>query len=243
MDAISIIYEDKNFVALYKPAGILVHSINKNNVTQFTLVDWLLKYYPEIKGVGDAPDIRPGIVHRLDKDTSGVILVARNQIYFEYLKKLFQTRQVKKSYLALAWGNVVPKKGVIKKAIFLKDGGVKRTVWRGKNKKEAITEYEVLKFFNVENGQNAQKPFLFSLVRLVPQTGRTHQLRIHLASIGHPIVGDSLYGYSNNPFNLERHFLHAESLEFSSAAGRRLRIVSSLPEDLSKILDDLQKTR
>jgi 23S rRNA pseudouridine1911/1915/1917 synthase len=236
---IRVIYQDKNFLALYKPAGLLAHPLKAKNSklkAEFTLVDWVLKNYPEIKNVGDEPETRPGIVHRLDKDTSGVILVARNQKYFEYLKKLFQAGQIKKTYLALVWGKPEPKTGVIKKPIFLKHGAVKRTVWKGKMEKEAITEYKVLKFFNN-----------FSLVRVMPKTGRTHQIRVHLASIGHPIVGDSLYGpkklVSGLPkkiLNLKRQFLHAQSLEFSPIEGKRIKIEAELPEELKRVIDDLK---
>lgn len=230
-EQIHVIYEDKNFLALYKPAGILVHKVesSKLKVLEPTLADWLLTHYPEVKNVGDEPKIRPGIVHRLDRDTSGVILIPRNQKYFEYLKNLFQTGQIKKTYLALVWGKLEPKIGVIKKPISLKHGSIKRTVWEGKLEKEAITDYKVIKFLND-----------FSLVKVFPKTGRTHQIRVHLSSIGHPIVGDSLYGKKINPFKLKRQFLHAESLEFSVTEGKRIKIGAELPEELKKILDDLK---
>lgn len=231
-EKIRVIYEDKNFLAVYKPAGTLTHSAQlriKNvelRIEKPTLVDWLLKHYPEIKNVGDESQTRPGIVHRLDKDTSGVILIARNQKYFEYLKNLFQTRQIKKTYLALVYGKLEPKTGVIKKPISLKSGAIKRTVWKGRLEKEAITEYKVIKSFP-----------LFSLVEVMPKTGRTHQIRVHLSSIGHSIVGDSLYGSKENPFGLKRQFLHAKSLEFSPEEGKRIKIEAELPEDLKEILD------
>jgi len=240
-EKIRLIYKDKNFLAVYKPAGLLVHPAGNSkheirNPKQFTLVDWLIKKYPEIKNVGDDPKTRPGIVHRLDKDTSGVILIARNQKYFEYLKNLFQTRQIKKTYLALVYGKLEPKTGIIKKPIYLKPGTAKRTVWKGKMEKEAITEYKVLKYFRITNPDDRNNLLYFSLVRVAPKTGRTHQIRIHLASISHPIVGDSLYGPKENPFNLRRQFLHAESLEFSPAKGRRIKLEAELPEELKTIL-------
>jgi 23S rRNA pseudouridine1911/1915/1917 synthase len=268
-EQITPIYEDKNFLAVYKPAGVLVHATysmkheaknNKKNATCYmlhasgTLVDWLIKKYPEIKKVGDDPKIRPGIVHRLDKDTSGVILVARNQKYFEYLKNLFRTRQIKKTYLALVYGELEPKVGVIKKPIRLKPGTIKRTVWRGKMEKEAITEYKVLKYFiktrintdmntdkygcniSINPCSNPYKSATFSLLKVMPKTGRTHQIRVHLSSIGHPIVGDSLYGPKTNPLGLERLFLHAESLEFSTANGKRIKIEAGLPKELQNII-------
>ncbi|MEK7555601.1 MAG: RluA family pseudouridine synthase [Patescibacteria group bacterium] len=228
-----IIYEDKNFLAVNKPAGLLVHPAGNPkfkilNPKQFTLADWLVKKYPEIKTVGDEPKIRPGIVHRLDKDTSGVILIARNQDYFNYLKKLFQERKIKKTYLALVWGKLEPKTGIIKKPISLKTGTIKRTVWKGGLTKEAITEYKVKKYFK-KDGQD------FSFVEVFPKTGRTHQIRIHLASIGHPIVGDALYGHKENPFGLARQFLHAESVEFNTDDGKRIKIEAELPKELKDL--------
>ena len=249
-----LLYEDKNFLALYKPAGVLVHEAHsmkheaKNAPRStfpvsgnLTLVDWLVKNYPEVKKVGDEPEIRPGIVHRLDKDTSGVILVARNQKYFEYLKKLFQNHQIKKTYLALIWGKLEPKVGVIKKPILVKGGTVKRTVWRGKMEKSAVTEYEVLKNFNITNPDDRHNLLYFSLVEVSPKTGRTHQIRVHLASIGHPVVGDALYGPKTNPFGLNRQFLHAASLEFNAAQGKRIRIDAELSPELKAVLKSLTK--
>ncbi|MBI5306274.1 RluA family pseudouridine synthase [Candidatus Wolfebacteria bacterium] len=252
---IEIIYETPDFLAINKPAGVLVHQINlkslllsatsRKGLTQnlkpdFTLVDWLLGKYPEVKNVGDAPEIRPGIVHRLDKDTSGVILICRNQKFFEYAKKIFQEHKIKKNYLALANGEVKPKNGIIEKPISIKSGSIKRTIHKGKDEKAAITEYQVLNYFE----RNGEK---FSYLKVMPKTGRTHQIRIHLASIGHPIVGDSLYGKKENSFGLNRQFLHAESLEFNLADGlpagrhgRRIKIEADLPQDLQKIIDSLK---
>jgi 23S rRNA pseudouridine1911/1915/1917 synthase len=242
-----ILYGDRNFLAINKPAGLLVHKVSgiKRQASSVdTLADWLLKKYPKIKNVGDDPKTRPGIVHRLDKDTSGVILVARNQKYFEYLKKLFSASggqpQIKKTYLALVWGKLEPRKGIIEKPIKMKTGAVKRTVWKGKMEKEAITEYEVLKYLEYSSLLTIDnKALYFSFVRVLPKTGRTHQIRIHFASIGHPVVGDSLYGKRENPFELTRQFLHAESLEFSSEDGRRIKIEAELPRELRLILQKL----
>lgn len=238
-----IIYEDHNFMALNKPAGMLVHGDKKHgtgNTKQKTIVDWLLENYPEVKGVGDNPEERPGIVHRLDKDTSGVLIVPKNQAFFGYLKGLFQKHEVKKTYLALVWGEIL-NKGVINAPIGLKPGTVKRSVINKnlpagrqalKMVKEAITEYRHLKSFSKDNEK-------FTLLELIPKTGRTHQLRIHLTTIHHPIVGDSLYGPKKNPWNLERQFLHAKSIEFASASGKRIKLEAELPEELQKILESL----
>jgi len=260
-ESAALIYEDKNFLAVYKPANLLVHPVAANRKApacadasagrqiakrELTLTDWLIKKYPEIKKVGDEPEIRPGIVHRLDRDTSGVILIARNQKYFEYLKHLFQTHQIKKTYLALVYGELKPKTGVIKKPIRLKSGTIKRTVWKGKMEKEAITEYKVLKILknsSITNSHDRENLLYFSFLRVLPRTGRTHQIRVHLSSIGHPVVGDSLYGPKENPFDLKRLFLHAESLEFSTAEGQRIKIESELPKELKSFLKILKSER
>jgi len=232
-----VIYKDKNFLAVYKPAGLLVHPVKVSSFklqASNSLTDWLVKNYPEVRNVGDEPEIRPGIVHRLDKDVSGILLVPLNQKYFEYLKNLFQTRQIKKNYVALVYGKIKSKRGVIDKPISIKSGTIKRTVYHGKNEKQAVTEYRVLKSFKFEIP--GSKEDNFSLVEVSPKTGRTHQIRIHLASIGHPIVGDSLYGKKTNPFGLKRIFLHAESLEFSPEEGKRIKLEAAMPDELKNLL-------
>lgn len=238
---ISLIYETKDFIAVNKPAGVLAHPIKDSK--EETLVDWALKRYPEIKNVGDDPEIRPGIVHRLDRDTSGVILICRNQRFFEYLKNLFKTHQVKKTYLALAWGELEPKSGEINAPIGIKSGTIKRTVWqkRAKDLKEAITEYKVLNYYQHKSDLNQHESATFSLLKVTPKTGRTHQIRIHLASINHPVAGDKLYGSKKIklPFGLNRQFLHAYSLEFNSADGSRIKIEAELPEELKGFLQIL----
>jgi 23S rRNA pseudouridine1911/1915/1917 synthase len=229
MPKVEIVYEDNDVIAINKPAGLLVH---KTRVSQEpTLVDWLLKNFPEIKNVGDDPTTRPGIVHRLDKETSGIMIIARNQKAFEYLKKLFQTRQIKKTYLALVWGKVKEKTGVIEKPLGIKSGTLKRIV-SGKVRmvKEAKTVYKVIKFIKLKDED-------LTLLEVEPLTGRTHQIRAHLASIGHPVVGDTLYGKKPAPVGLARQFLHAESLELTLPSGSRIKIVADLPEDLGKFLE------
>jgi len=237
MDEPKIIYEDKDFLAIDKSAGMLVHGVVNKSNREKTLVDWLLKNYSEIKGVGDLPEIRPGIVHRLDKDTSGVMLVAKNQKAFDYLKKLFGNREIKKTYLALVLGRVNPpaggKIGIIDKSIKIKSGTIKRTVWKGKDEKTAVTEYKLIESLKLGNQE-------FSLLKVFPKTGRTHQIRVHLASISHPIVADSLYGPKKD-FGLKRQFLHAEAIEFTDILGKRIKIESDLPEELRGFLKTLQK--
>jgi 23S rRNA pseudouridine1911/1915/1917 synthase len=243
-----IIYEDENVLAINKPAGLLVHaSRNVKDKTpegdrrrrvsssafqvpggEPTLVDWLLKKYPEIKNVGDDPETRPGIVHRLDKATSGVMLVAKNQKYFDYLKSLFQKRQIKKTYLALVWGKVLPRSGVIEKTIGIKSGSLKRSVRSEKMAKDAVTYYKVKKYF-------AAGDKIFSLLEVEPKTGRTHQVRVHLASIGHPVLGDRVYGRRAKEA-AGRLMLHSLSLEFSSEEGRRIKVEAEPPRQFLELL-------
>lgn len=240
--SMEVIYENEDFLAVNKPAGVLVHP-TKLKVHQVhkviklkeggDVVGWVLERYPEIKKVGDNPEERPGIIHRLDKDTSGVLLVAKNQKTFEYLKNLFQKHEVKKTYLALVWG-VVLKKGTIDVPIGLIAGSTKRTVRtsRGaKMVKDAVTEYEPIKVFKE-----------MTLLRVFPKTGRTHQIRVHLASIGHPIVGDVLYGNKKNiDGGLARQFLHAESIEFTAPKGERLKLSAEMPKDLTDMMKALHE--
>lgn len=226
---ISVIYEDENFLAVSKPAGVLVHKTAKGE-TEETVADWLVKHYPEVRQVGDATEFRPGIVHRLDRETSGVLLAARNQKAFEYLKKLFQEHKVKKTYLALVWGEFRGS-GIVDTPIGLKPGTVRRVTSGKKLKmvKEAVTEYRAVK--NFEKGGEK-----FTLVELTPKTGRTHQLRVHMKSINHPVVGDTLYGPRENPFGLRRQFLHAASIEFTAMGGSRLKLEAELPKELENVI-------
>lgn len=226
---IEIIYQDKNLLALNKPAGLLMHGTSGNQ-KEASLADWLLGHYPEVRTVGDDPVSRPGIIHRLDRDTSGVLLVALNQETFDYLKSLFQKHLVQKIYLALAHGEVKEKSGRIDKPIGLKSGSTKRSVHGGKMKKEAVTEYKVIKFLKL-NGED------YSLLEVLPKTGRTHQIRVHLAAIGHPVAGDKMYGGKRKmPDGLNRHFLHAQSIEFTLPSGERMKFEADLPADLKSFL-------
>lgn len=192
-----------------------------------TLVDWLRVRYPGIKEVGDDPVLRPGIVHRLDKATSGVMLIAKTQASFEFLKKLFQEHRIKKVYFALVFGVPKNKEGVIDAPIGIKNGSLKRSIHASKMAKSAITEYSVVE--KIIRSEKEEYTFL----KVSPKTGRTHQIRVHMASIGHPIVGDAMYGKKTQPPFAHRLMLHAASLEFSDDAGNRFVFEAPLPSEFT----------
>jgi 23S rRNA pseudouridine1911/1915/1917 synthase len=224
-----IIYEDENILAVDKPAGLLVHQTEKSG--EETLVDWLLENRPEVKGVGDAPELRPGIVHRLDKDTSGIEA-------FEFLKKQFQNREVKKKYIALVHKNIKNDEGVINLPIGKSKKDFRRRTaerdLRGETR-EAITEYKVLERFAAENDR-------YTLLEVFPKTGRTHQIRVHLKALGNAVVCDGLYGPKKQvcPFGLKRQFLHANAIEFTAPDGSEKAFEADLSEDLVKALESLR---
>jgi 23S rRNA pseudouridine1911/1915/1917 synthase len=235
--SISVIYEDADVLVINKLAGMLVHP--GQNMKQFTVVDWLKKNYPKIKNVGDhstgASQVRPGIVHRLDKDTSGVLIIAKNQKAFEYLKEEFQERKIKKKYIALVHGNLKNKEGWIDFPIgkSKKDFRKKSVGGQLKGKiREALTHYKVLERFPE-----------WTLLEVFPHTGRTHQIRVHLKSIGYPVACDSLYSSRKFKclFGLSRHFLHACSVVFNLLDGTRIHIETNLSADLEKTLTALRR--
>jgi RluA family pseudouridine synthase len=207
----TIIYEDENLLALDKPAGVNF--------------DWALSEKPELK-----------VVHRLDKDTSGIILFAKNKKAQDYLKSLFEGREIKKSYLALVVGSIKGRSGMINLSIGRSKERPMKRISIGKKRgkiREAVTEYKVLKRYND-----------FTLLEAMPRTGRTHQIRSHLAAIGHPVACDRLYGGKRPlcPNGLSRQFLHAFSLEFTSGRGSRLRLEAALSEELEKVLQSLEES-
>lgn len=224
---IKIIYEDNDFLIIDKPSGLLTHPKNKNDQSE-SVVSWLLKNRPTIKDVGE-DKIRPGIVHRLDKETSGLLLIAKNQKSFEYSKGLFQERKIQKTYIALVYGQPKNKKGVIETPLG-KLGTRQTTRIHGKHElkeKSAVTEYRTLKEYAS-----------YSLLEVEPKTGRTHQIRVHLKSIGHPVVCDPLYAGKKPvcPPELGRLFLHAQKLSFPAPNGQILTVESDMPPQLEKFL-------
>jgi 23S rRNA pseudouridine1911/1915/1917 synthase len=220
-----IIHEEKEFVILAKPAGMLMHSVrtaqpSARNSDEPTLAAWVRTHYPETKKVGDDPEVRPGIVHRLDKDTSGVLLISRTQVFFEMAKTLFANREMKKTYLALARGHVERERNIIARPLSMRAGTVKRTVRSGKMRKDAVTEYHVLQRVVRDANAIEDPSFKSTFLEVMPHTGRTHQIRVHLTAIGHPILGDALYGPTQKPAWIPRLMLHALSLQFIMPDGR-----------------------
>jgi 23S rRNA pseudouridine1911/1915/1917 synthase len=230
---IKIIYEDKDILVIDKPSGLLTHPKNESDRSE-SVVGWVLKNYPAVADVGDDTILRPGIVHRLDRGTSGLLLIAKNQKSFEYLKEQFQERKIQKTYVALVYGQLKNKRAVIETPLG-KLGTRQTTRVHGKNElkeKIAITEYAVLKEFSN-----------YSLLEVMPRTGRTHQIRVHLKSIGHPVVCDPLYAGKKAvcPSELGRLFLHAQKLSFVSPSGKALTVETDLPEKLAGFLENLPK--
>jgi 23S rRNA pseudouridine1911/1915/1917 synthase len=222
-----IIFENDDFIAINKPAGLLVHPSSKNE--KDTLVNGLVYHFPKIRNVGDEPQNRPGIVHRLDKDTSGIMIVAKNQKTFLELKEKFKNREIQKTYWALASGKFENKKGTIDAPIARAKNYKKQTIANAKTEtriREALTEYEVLKEIDG-----------YSLVEARPKTGRTHQIRIHLSSIGHPILGDAKYGLKNTKKekSIKKHLLHAKNIKFKFNS-EKFEFEASLSEDFLRFL-------
>lgn len=259
---IEIIYADRDFIVINKPPGISVHG--GNTVQEETVADFLLEKFPEIRDVGDELKIRPvsagrggtrslqgnerpGIVHRLDKNTSGIMVVARNQQSFAALKELFKKSLVEKTYLAVVCGRLNEKRGMINMSIGrVVKNPLKRGVVDGRKRirgeREAVTDYRVLK----ESSE-------YSLLELKPKTGRMHQLRVHLKAIGHPVACDRIYGGKKvccpsrlaresgeaGPEGVERQLLHAQALAFSFPEGKRWHFEVDTPTDFRVALKQI----
>lgn len=246
---LDIIYQDNDVLVINKPAGVIVHGDGKT--TEKTLCDFIVEEFPELQNIGEPMIInrgpnkeatvlpRPGIVHRLDKETSGVMLIAKTQEAFNILKSQFQNHTIEKTYNTFVWGLVKEDEGVIDRPIGRSKNDFRK--WSAQRfargeMREAITAYKVVKRFEgdpvlnrgaimVGKG-NSKIPLAFSFVEVYPKTGRTHQIRVHFKAINNPIVGDSLYA-ENHPLALgfERLALHA----------RKIKLI--LPKDVEKTSD------
>jgi len=216
---LNIVYEDDDLLVVDKPAGLTVHPAPGH--PSHTLVNAILAHYPNLSGIGSPG--RPGIVHRLDKDTSGLMVVAKNDAAQQNISAQIKARSVTKRYLVLVMGHLSPDRGIIEASIG-RDPGNRKRMAVVSGGREARTHYRVIKY--MDN---------YTLLEVSPETGRTHQIRVHLAAIGYPVVGDEVYG-TRSPI-LRRQFLHAHHLGFRlPSTGEQIELSSELPPDLEEAL-------
>ena len=227
---LDIRYEDDDMLLINKPAGMVVHPGAGHE--SGTLVNAVLAHCPEVLNVGG--EMRPGIVHRLDKETSGLIIVAKNDQALQYLQAQFKERTIKKRYVALVEGQVQPPTALI-------DAPIGRDL-RQRKKMAVITARHASKQARpAQTMYNTMTTYDdFTLIECMPQTGRTHQIRVHMAYVGHPLVGDKVYGRRKQQIRMSRHFLHAAGLVFKRPSDKEtLTYESELPDDLESVLTEL----
>ena len=238
-EKIKIIFENDDFLVIAKPSGLTVHP--SSTEPKGTLVNWLLAHYPPIKSVGDFladGNIRPGLVHRLDKETSGVMVIAKNQPTFLWLKKQFQQHRVIKKYIALVNGSPPDDSGKIELNIVRSKINPTRNIVTssktlglpaGKAGRRALTYWQVLRRYPNH-----------TLLEVTPQTGRMHQIRVHLKARGWPVAGDKKYGLSRlDPKHLGRMFLHAEYISFEVTNGEKFSFNAPLSSELGECLKNM----
>lgn len=224
---LKIIYRDDSVIVIDKPAGLVVHPGSGNK--DHTLSNALVYHFPWIKKVGLSD--RPGIVHRLDKATSGVMVIAANNEAYSVLTQQFKAREIKKVYLGLVWGSFIQDTGQFLWPIGRHSKYGERMSIKTRKARSAETRFKVIKRF-----QN------YSFLKIYPITGRTHQIRVHLAASGHPIVGDKSYGRKKVKTDCPRLFLHAYRLVFLHPGKKiKMEFVSQLPDELENFLDNLEK--
>lgn len=243
---ITILLETPDFLVINKPAGLVVHGDGKHK--EPTVVDWFLKKYPESEGVGEAMEIehagetieipRSGIVHRLDRDTSGVLILAKNQKTFDLFKEQFQKHTIKKKYVAIVFGWPRDERGIIEQPIGRSRSDIRAWTTKASARgtmRDAVTRFTVKKKFSRDSldTEAVQDKEKYAVVDLYPQTGRTHQLRVHMSHIGHPIVGDPIYsGKKATVLPIERTALHAEQITFTAPNGKELVVQAPIPDDI-----------
>jgi 23S rRNA pseudouridine1911/1915/1917 synthase len=242
---LEIIYEDNDLAVVNKPAGMMVHAgagATDDERNRGTLVNALLHRFGALSGVGG--ELRPGIVHRLDKETSGLIVIAKNDLSHRKLATEFSGRKIKKTYIALVHGLLKTDRGTVSTPISRDVLRRTRMTTRRSDGREAVTHYEVQRRIQNEFGS-------FTLLKVKIETGRTHQIRVHMASIGHPVVGDTLYGAPREirskpgqTASLPRNFLHSAELQFAHpGTGKTLSLSSAIPPELQEFLSLLDMNR
>lgn len=238
----AILFENEHLMVINKPSGLLVHPDGKRE--EYSLVDWILKNRPEMTNVGEPLKMeykgkpvsidRPGIVHRLDRETSGIMILAKDQKTYEYLKLQFQQHSIQKEYVAIVLGHVDPR-GIITSPIGRSARDIR--VWtagRGARGvlRDAVTRYVVQKKLIDKAGNK------YTVVSLFPETGRTHQLRVHMKSIQHPIIGDGLYAPATvGLLGFNRVALHAKKITFKDVDNQEYTIEAELPDDFKKFVN------
>jgi 23S rRNA pseudouridine1911/1915/1917 synthase len=238
---LQIIYEDQDCIVVNKAPGMVVHPAAGRS--HGTLVNALLYHCADLQGIGG--EYRPGIVHRLDKDTSGAMIVAKNDFAFHQLAQQFKKRTVEKEYVALVWGKLAREEGIIDRPIGRHRSDRKRmsSIHPLAKVRQAVTEWKVEHIYRIEN--ETQGESWLSWLRIKPRTGRTHQIRVHLADLGHPVVGDRVYGYRRPNGNsacarFPRQVLHAEKITFiHPRSGAPITLVAPMGEDICELLKQL----
>lgn len=226
---IEVVYEDSDIIVVNKPKGLVVHPANGN--WDGTLVNAIMAICKDsLSGIGG--EVRPGIVHRLDKDTSGLLIIAKNDKAHINMSNEIKNREVKKVYIALVRGIVAENEATINMPIGRSNKDRKKMAVV-KNGKEAITHFKVIKRFDK-----------YTLLEVKIDTGRTHQIRVHLSEIGHPVVGDEIYSNGKNEFGVHGQLLHAKSLDFKHPiTGKDMHLEAELPEEFKNILKKLEEER
>lgn len=237
LNQIQIIYEDDNFVAIDKPVGLVVHSDGKTEET--SVADWVLQKYPHIGEVGEpwkTPEglliPRPGIVHRIDRETSGALLICKNQNAFEFMKSKFKNREVSKSYFAFVYGEMKDSRGVIDRPIARSRKDFR--LWSAQRGARGVEREAITEFVVIERGNG------FSFLEVKPKTGRTHQIRVHLKAVNHPIICDKLYAPKRQAeLGFKRLALHAARISFENQNKVLIVIEAPMPEDFRLALSSL----
>ena len=231
---VTIIYEDSEIIAIDKPAGIPTHGFSGRDVD--TLANMIVARWPELSSVGRSR-WEPGLLNRLDIETSGLVLVAKNQPAFDNLREQFRRRRVIKKYIALVWGEVASSGSI---SLALAHDPTDRSRMQvvndfGSNRRRVRSWHALTSFRKLASSRE------MSLVEITMETGVTHQIRVHLAAIGHAIVGDSRYGWDKYPTDLMRHFLHSSRLQFAHpASGQQTILESPLPTELGNFLERIK---